>query len=259
MRLRLYCPNVGLAPLVFAEIIEWYAYAFKEQGHEIVVENPERWVLFGCNMAPRITFPKDTIIIDLEQMGDEGQFHSPIYMEYLRSYTVWTYTLHNQRWLTSKGIHATHVPLCYSPLMKELTPSTEDIDVLFVGNPTPQRSQTIQVIRDAGLPVLWTEAWGEAKDLLMSRAKIVLNLRGFDTVRLFCATRILPALAQKRFVITEDATNLDEYSYLLGGVIVAPRSALPSVIRFYLQHPEARVRIAAEGYRAVKSKRLSLP
>ena len=103
---------------------------------------------------------------------------------------IWDYDLQNIEFLRERfGIIPKLRPMMHTMAIKTIpvvAPEKKDIDVLFYGNINPHREHMLSEIQKMIKPrkiVYVTNVWGKELDEYLSRAKIVLNLHYFPTVR----------------------------------------------------------------------------
>ena len=258
-----------LSYYIFLDVAESYKQYLQLQGYDVVIsEQPmedRKNIIFGCNVYNgQKDFPKNSIIVDLEQLGNGSVFGNEKYLSYLRRFEVWTYSRHNVNWLTDHGVtNVKYVPVAYMPCIEYKIENTEDIDILFIGNVRPQRRyilrDTLKKLRPDLNVVFQFGVWGVERDKLMKRAKILLNIGSSDVIHLFESVRVIRYMANKKFVISENAININEYLHFAPGLVICPYKDLVSQILKYISLPEERKRIANIGYELVKKHPLVLP
>ena len=100
-------------------------------------------IVFGAHLLPPATLlPADAIVYNLEQIVEGAIWVTPGYLELLRRHRVWDYSARNCAALRDLSVREPrHVPLGYSVALGRISPSVEDIDVLFYGvyNERPAR------------------------------------------------------------------------------------------------------------------------
>lgn len=121
----------------------------------------------------------------------------------------------------------------------------KDIDVLFIGSMTPRRRAILNALAEE-VEVAVHRAFGMKQAELFQRAKIVLNLHAED--RLDTETRIYEALGCGTLVISETLSPENPFSDR-ALVQVAAVDELAPTIKRYLNAPEERERITAQGAR----------
>ena len=160
-----------------------------------------------------------------------------------------------QRFLEEKGIPSRFIPLGFHPGMGRKLDLGRDIDVLFIGTLDDTRHRrAIRFLRSNGINVhalgSWKsrEFWGEARTLLINRAKIFLNVQRHAGQ--YSGYRMLLGMGNSSMVLSEAVH--DPFPYEPGVHYVSTTlEAMPDTIRRYLSDDAARLSIAEAGYRFV--------
>lgn len=212
-------------------------------------------VLFGAHHLPAAAaLPGDTILFNLEQVVAGSLWLTPAYLSLLRRYRVWDYSAQNVAALRSLGVaSATHVPLGYAKSLERIARRAEDIDVLFYGRLIPRRIDLLKRLEARGMSVVAiNDAYGKERDERIARARIVLNMHVAGEARLETA-RCFYALINGCFVLSEHSTDAAE-SGLARGLAFAAYEEIEARCAWYLERPEERAAIAAEGRRLMRSR-----
>jgi hypothetical protein len=238
----------GLSP-VFDDIIFPLITALKQRGlyaeriWEITHESrsDDLFIMFGLNSYDGV-MPKKYISYQLEQTSSvflgqaaaasghtevEGETKTWFTDSYLKrlenSFEIWDYSLQNivniKALFKQKGLQLPRIK--YVPITHMLTFATninsnenKDIDVLFYGSVNERREKIISDLQTAGHRVYLGgyNLWGEERQKLIERAKIVLNIHFFKEPILE-ATRLAPLVSQGAFVISEPSSDrmLDKF------------------------------------------------
>lgn len=172
-------------------------------------------IVFGSHMIKNICqLPKNSIIFNLEQLGSGSPHISPIYYEILRSHQIWDYSKNNIKFLNQIGVvNATYIDIaCIKQATFEAS-TTCDIDVLFYGAINARRKDVIDALAATGITVVAVSGiYGRERDILMSRAKIILNLHYYDT-KIFEIIRVSYALQNGKCVLSEIGNDNFEHEY----------------------------------------------
>lgn len=179
----------------FTDIVNGIAAYVLEKGVECTIvktilhDDEDLYVIFGLNNFTEHTYvPKNYIAIQLEQSGvPNTNWFTPLYFKLLNgAHQVWDYSMTNINNL-KKHIK---VPFVYMPLlyMKHITSDErltvqKDIDVLFIGMMNDKRKAFIQKLRNSGMRVQIAKnykLWGENRDIMVRRSKILLNVHYYE-------------------------------------------------------------------------------
>lgn len=237
---------------VFAEVAESLLHAFDALGKvALLVDKPEeavgRQIWLGANMLPEM--PADAIIFNLEQAG--GWWMREEYLKLLRTHEVWDYSPKNVARLKELGVEAKLMKIGYTPVMEKIEPAEEDIDVLFVGSiDGTKRPPLLDAIGKTGLNCKFVQGvYGEERDKLYARSKIVLNTHAYDDAN-FETVRVSYLLANQRFVLSEYADDDSDFS---GAVAFGDAEELPKLCKEYVRASKERKKIARRGYERIKA------
>src|ERR1700677_226547 len=154
--------------------------------NQLVVPGPPA-IMFGAHLLTAEEaelLPDSTVIYNLEQIGAAHSWCSPAYLSLLHRFQVWDYSIRNIAALRGMGVQrVTHVPVGYVTQLSRIPDtSVQDIDVLFYGSINERRSNAISAIQARGLNAQAVfGVYGAARDALIARAKVVLNLHYYDT------------------------------------------------------------------------------
>lgn len=187
------------------------------------------------------------IIYNWEQVAIDVPWFTPKYFRQMVNAHVWDYHHKHIAALQQAGVSDVHhVPLAFVPQMQNvipISPSEQDIDVLFYGLMNERRVRAIEALREKGLRVITpTEAgWmhGTARDKLMARSKIVLNMHFFDVAKIFEIARVSYPLSNKKCVVSEIAENTDIDDDIRNAVVGGTINELPQLC-WDLVHDDAR-------------------
>lgn len=186
-------------------------YAYDESGTPII---------FGAHLEKNL--PEDAIIYNSEQI------FSWDYMQTLKKHRVWDYSQNNIGMLAEKGVTAELCPIAYMSSMSCIKAAEEqDIPVLIYGSQNERRMSIYHALKKAGVNVRFAfGVYGEDRDALIARAKIVLNVHYYEEA-VFEIFRCSHLMANKKCVVSEfgkdkkleapfyDAVCFSSYEYLV--------------------------------------------
>jgi SAM-dependent methyltransferase len=164
---------------------------------------------------------------------------------------VWDYSLTNIALWQAMGsaLRPLHVPLGYVPELRRISPSpSQEIDVLFYGSLNERRARTIQALRDAGVKVQTVfGVYGEDRDRLIARSKIVLNMHFYDA-KIFEMVRVSYLLANSKAVVAEVSSDTPMEAGLADGVCFCPYSELAATCLALLRDDGKRHQLETRGF-----------
>ena len=168
-------------------------------------------------------------------------------------YTVWDYQRGNVDYLRTLGIEVRHVPFGYHSCFERVTPTEQDIDVLFFGTPTPRREKVLNAIARAGIrhKFVFDYIYGDERDKLIARAKIIVNVSRLDNHPLE-VVRLNYLLANKCFVISERGSDDVENALYEGALVFSDYADIASKCIEYLT--KDREAIASRGREIIRAR-----
>lgn len=249
----------------FREIAESLRFALLRLGHRSdIVENrfPAGGVVLGAHLLGTRAaelLPPSAIVYNLEQASSATARDNPGYIELLQRRRVWEYSARNLEVYAALGaeVDAALLPVGYVPELTRIADAAEqDIDVLFYGSLNERRQRLLAELRDAGLKVLSAfRIYGPARDELISRAKLVLNLH-FYPEKLFEIVRVSYLLANRKAVVSEAAALAVGEADLAEALRFAPPEALADACVELAYDDEGRRALQMQGYAKFSARRL---
>lgn len=244
----------------FEEVALALREAFAVLGYDApIVTDPaavrERAIVLGANvLAASVELPSGSIIYNLEQIQRDSPWLTGGYPTHLRRYPVWDYSPRNIEQLKALGVQ--RVALCgvgYTPGLTRIPPAAEDIDVLFVGSLNERRCCVIDELREMGMAVTTAfNVYGEERDALVARAKIVLNFHLYSA-KVFEIVRVSYMLANRKCVVSEPGRDPFIEAPLKDGVAFASYDDLADTCARLLDDPGERARLASRGFDAIRA------
>lgn len=245
------CPKTYGSFIDVARALKWQ---LEKEGNtaiisETILENVKNTIVFGAHTyahSPNL-LPKNAIIYNLEQLYDGSPYAHPLYLILLKDRVIWDYSKQNIEWLKQKGVgkEIKHVGMNYAPTLeikKEAFEDeiTEDIDILFIGALNPRRQaifDQLKIVAPNLNIVFKNNAWGIARNELIARSKIILNIH-FYLSGILETPRVSYAVANKKFIISENSNPEDEIEW--PGIVFTPYEKIIENIIKYIELPEER-------------------
>jgi hypothetical protein len=247
----------------FREIAETLQHALTSLGHDVVITTegrvPERrHIVLGSNLLVRypLAIADDAILYNLEQVQADSPWFEAGLLDLFRRYDLWDYSRRNVAALQALGIERVRlVPIGYAPELTRIAPAAvRDIDVLFFGSVNDRRRAVLERMVAEGLRVHGVfGAYGEERDALIARAKIVLNVHFYDA-RVLEMVRLSYLLANRAVVLSERGADPEEDAALAGGVAFDEYDRLPQRARQLVDSPEERRRLSRRGFELISAR-----
>jgi hypothetical protein len=249
----------------FDEIALTLYHALRRLGHDVVqtvngLSAHRINILFGGHLLGEHhlrQIPPRTIVYNMEQLGSGAAVIRPHYAGLLASHPVWDYSAANLQWLREAvpACKATLLPVGYVPELRRIGRAPiQDIDVLFYGDVNERRERILRAMLGAGIGLKHVlNCFGEERDALIARSKLVLNLHAHET-RIFEVVRVSYLLANGCAVVSE----LDERTViepdLRDAIAGAPAPLLAQTVRSLLADADARAELAERGRRIFEAR-----
>ncbi len=222
-------------------------------------------IILGANdsiFVPR-EIPKNSIIVNLEQMGTGQMWDNPKYINLLKRYPVWDYSSSNIAYLKSLGVtdiskmeigHTKSLETCAG-----FNEHPQTIDVLFFGAMNQRRKYILIKLKSMGYNVVFTSnTFGEERDQLIARSKIVLNIHYYES-KILEVVRISHLLANKKCVISERGNEDHVNEEWSKGVMMCDYDEIVSNVLILLFSDSKRKEQEMAGYSFIIQHPLVLP
>jgi hypothetical protein len=250
----------------YKEVIETIAWGLETLGHQVTyaVNKPATEatnIIFGAQVLPIAALkqlPDNTIIYNLEQM--RGQSPQNIRAEisyYARAerFKLWDYSEANLPSWQAFGRHdVKFVPVGFAPILSRISKAQpQDIDVLIYGLSGERRLQVFHELSVRGVSTLFASGfYGPARDDLISRSKIVLNVNLYKISRIFEIVRVSYLLANKKAVVADlDADTFIEEDVRAGIAFASSGQELLSACFTLLENDSRRANLEEAGFACI--------
>lgn len=246
--------------IIIGEFIRCLQAALQELGYDApIVTDPAHIEDWGIALLPNLipdsefeaALPEKLILFNLEQVQQDSHwFRHDGYINLLRRYRVWDYSLLNSNALKEHGI--SNVALCevgYMPTLTTIATAEKDIDVFFYGSINARRQHIFDQLTARGVHVVASDSsYAAQRDALISRSKIVLNIHFYES-KLFEIIRVSFLLANGVCVVSEDGNDYALETPYHGGIAFAPYEELADVCVGLLANTSLRETIAQTGFK----------
>jgi hypothetical protein len=246
----------------FQEVAETLVAGLSALGHDAVPSTDpalpgRRHLVLGANLVPAlgVRLQPGSILYNLEQVDAASTWMTPELLALFRAFPVWDYSRANADALARLGVpRPAVVPIGYAPGLTRIAPADEDLDVLFYGSVNPRRRAVLEELARRGARVhAGFGVYGAARDALIARARLVLNVHYFEA-KVFEVVRVSYLLANRRCVVSERGCDAAEEAVFEAGVAFAPYGGLADRCLELLARPEERRRLAEEGFRLMAAR-----
>jgi hypothetical protein len=171
---------------------------------------------------------------------------------------IWDYSQRNIAvWRKLSPRHPpVHVPIGWAPTLERVASGVDkNIDVLFYGMPSNTRLQLIGDLAAAGHKTVFAcGLYGAARDDLIARSKIVLNINLYDQSRVFEIVRVSYLLGNGKAVVSDVYPESDIDADIREAVAFAPLEQIIPTCARLLEDESARSRLEVLGSRAMQGR-----
>jgi glycosyltransferase involved in cell wall biosynthesis len=247
----------------YRELSETVFYGLQALGYETTMTSDVlavkgRSIIIGAHVAQSelvASFSEDAIIYNTEHVAwieGAGEFYTSL----LRRHEVWDYSQDNAKRLAEilgKGVR--FVKIGYVQELTRIAPNTDqDIDVLFIGSWKERRQAILDQLQQAGVRVHRAFGlYGEARDDLVARSKIVLNMHHYQPGA-FEIVRVSYMLANRKVVVTEANPGEVIDDDLTGALVAVPYDKLVDAILKLLRSEHRCTELQEAGFRAFTAR-----
>jgi len=253
------------SPRCLIEVAAGVALSLRRLGHEVAfdpgtgpyISNPlpsGRPIIFNAHRLPDIPLTDEAIIYNAEQVQQDKAWGASSYLRLLRRHFVWDYSQVNIERLQCFG--ADRMALCrvgYYPELSDVTPASEDYDVLFAGSLNERRRQLLSDIALRRLRVRHIfDVYGAERNKWIARAKVVLNAHFYPNP-IWEVFRVSQLLANKKCVVSEDGGCDPELEKLAQETTeYVPYDKIPEACSALVANADRRREVAERGYEVFK-------
>ena len=261
-------PKVGILD-AYNEVVESYHWGFLALGHEVERRinffDPEALnIVFGFQIPLQLglidSFPANTIFFNMERYAHRDLAGTAA-EHVARKYQIWDYSASNVAAWNALGLSrpAYHALTAYAPNLEKVPKGVEqDIDVLYYGNITPDRFESLHKIAGlrpdlTGLSVMTVcNVWGRQRDELIARSKVVVN---FSRGTIFEIVRVSYLLANAKAVVCDVSDGLEIEDDLRHGALQFVKTAdIQAACQALVADDAARAACAQRGYDLIRQR-----
>jgi Macrocin-O-methyltransferase (TylF) len=247
-------PKNYLHSEAFREVAETLQYGLRSSGHTAVilsntVDPAVTNIILGAHLlGPQDAraIPSGSIVYNLEQLGSSHL--GSHYYDLAQKHQIWDYSPVNiAKWNALPcAFPALLVEVGFVPELRRIESQVEqDIDVLFYGSLNEHRLNVLKRLEEAGAKVHSVfGVYGEERDRLIARAKIVLNIHYYEA-QLFEIVRVSYLLTNAKAVVTEASPDLGD---LKEAVAVFPPEGMVEGCLDLLRDDKKRRELESRGF-----------
>lgn len=249
----------------FVELAELICHSLEDLGYPTTISfnTPyidSRNIIIGAHLLDSSYISQyksqfsSTIILNTEQFGglNDGKWKNSIF-EWVSNFETWDYSAENISVLKDKGI--SNIKLLeigyHGKLNRIKKPASQDIDILFYGSTNERRLRILNALKacDCNVAVVFG-LYGEERDSLIARSKIVLNLHYYDS-KIFEIIRVFYLMTNSKAVISEVSDGTHINPIYLNGFYSASYENLISSCKTLLADEKARIEIESKAFETI--------
>ena len=250
----------------YFEVIQTIQWGLKNLGHDVTyavntVEPKRINIIFGAQVLPINILEKlapDTIIYNFEQLKSlKKESIRPEIIYFANKFRIWDYSIANlEVWEKLNVQKINIVPVSYAPILTKIkNKKIQDIDILIYGMPGPKRLEVFSFVSRMGLKTIFASGmYGSARDELIARSKIILNVNLYDKSRIFEVVRVSYLLANKKAVVSlSESDTFIENGYEKVVQFITPNEFEKKILTL-INNDQMRTEIENNGYEFISSK-----
>jgi hypothetical protein len=250
----------------YKEVIDTVEWGLVELGHTVSyglneLSETGRNIIFGAQMLePSVleNLPSDTVVYNFEQARNLSLDNPRPQMRIAaRRFEVWEYSKWNMpAWERLGALRAEHVPVGYAPILQRIPRSENlDIDVLMYGLTGTARVNAFHHLCHAGLTCVYVcGLYGRARDDLIGRSKVIVNLSVYEASKIFEVVRVSYLMANRKAVVADvDADTVIDPD-IASGIRIAHGNALVAACRQFASDRVARERLEEAAFQAISRR-----
>jgi len=250
----------------YKEVIETMTWGLEQLGHQVSYavnshSNDSINIVYGAQVAPLDALkalPDNSICYNLEQLrGLTPENVKPQIKYCVSRFRMWDYSPSNvDAWRSLGQTDVSIVPIGYAPILTRIPEAkTQDIDVLLYGMSGVRRLQVVHDLSQLGITVVFVSGlYGAARDDLIARSRIVLNINLYQWAKIFEVVRVSYLLANRKAVVAdiEPDTYVDED--IKGGIRFAPLKEIAANCSILIGDKAKRIALEEAGFEAISKR-----
>jgi len=257
-------PDGYVHSAAFLELAELVGYGLQDIGMTVAVTrnhiDPDATnVLIGCHLLdPRraASVPTSTVVLNTEQIDEKADTRvQATVRQWVSRFETWDYSGRNiDRIAALTGRQAKLLQLGYHPKLSRIPRSPiQDIDVLFYGSRNERRNRILRALEADGVRVAAVfGVYGDQRDALIARAKLVLNMHYYDA-KVFEIVRVFYLMSNSKAVVCEVGPDTAFDERYRGGLEVAPYEALVERCRMLLDGEQERAALEERALTTIQA------
>jgi hypothetical protein len=205
--------------------------------------------------------PADTVIYNLEQMARVPvDSIRPVMRKLAQRFPVWDYCEANlERWKSFVPVaEPCYVKIGWAPVLSQIPkPARQDIDVLLYGYPGDERLGLYRMLCDVGIRCVFVcGLYGEDRDSLIARSKLVVNSSHYTVSRIFEIARVSYLLANAKAVVTDLHPDTIIESDIARAVAISNMQTIVKDCLAYIDNDQRRSELERRGCEIFRARNI---
>ena len=250
----------------YKEVIDTVQWGLQQLGHSVSygLNNLSRTatnIIFGAQVMSIESIeklPPETIVYNFEQLkGASVGSVKPQLRSAAKRLHIWDYSDGNTNlWSALGAKDARVVPVGYAPILRRIQkPQVQDIDVLFYGIPGKDRLAAFDNIGHSGLTTVFVcGLYGEARDEIIGRAKLIVNVNLYSLSKIFEVVRVSYLLANSKAVVADVDPNTEIDDDMRSAIMRTTGPQLVNECRRLVADDAARLALEEAGFKAIQCR-----
>ncbi|MFS2035749.1 hypothetical protein ACEN8I_17145 [Polaromonas sp. CT11-55] len=247
----------------YQEVIESVVWGLRELGHTVefgvdTFSESATNIIFGAQMLEMDVIsklPPSTIVYNFEQIRGETTLKPPM-LYAAANFKIWDYSEGNAEGWKKLNADCRIVPVGYAePLTRIPKAPIQDIDVLIYGAPGPDRMDAFFHLCHSGLKAVFVcGLYGKARDELIARSKLVVNIHFYTAKKIFEVVRVSYLMANRKAVVADIDPETVIEEDIRAGICIASPSMLVQECHNIVFNDAHRQAIEEAGFEAIRSR-----
>lgn len=250
----------------YKDVIDTVQWGLEQLGHEvrysINAPSPDAVnIVFGAQiLSPEAlsAFPDGTIIYNFEQIRGVPVAQIRPSLRYCATrFRIWDYSAANlDAWTALGEVDVRIAPVGYAPVLSRMTKAEpQDIDVLMYGITGHKRLAAFDALSACGLTAVYVSGlYGPARDGLIERSKIILNINLYDHAKIFEIVRCSYLLANRKAVVSEIEPGAFIEDDIKSGIVFAERREVVAQCLDLAGNDQKRAAVEEAGFQAISRR-----
>jgi hypothetical protein len=250
----------------YREVIDTVHWGLEQQGHQVrySVNDPSPDavnIVFGAQVLTQealSALPDGTIIYNFEQIRNLPPNQIKPQLRYCAArFRIWDYSAANlEAWKGLGKVDVRIAPVGYAPILTRLNKADpQDIDVLLIGMSGHKRLAAFDALSSSGLTTVFVSGlYGAARDHLIERSKIILNVNLYENMRIFEIVRCSFLMANRKAVVSEIEPGGYVEEDIRSGVQFAQRRDVVALCHDLIRDDDKRAAVEEEGFKVISRR-----